>query len=91
MAVGCATVLSRGSAVEEYAVDQQNCLLVDPANGAEALAALESLIVDKNLAGRLQSEALRTGLRYSIRSAVWSLLVLFRNAERETGIAVGQG
>jgi glycosyltransferase involved in cell wall biosynthesis len=91
MAMGCATVLSRGSAVEEYAIDQQNCLLVDPANGAEALAALESLIADKNLAGRLRSEALRTGLRYSIRSAVWSLLVLFRNSERETGIAVGQG
>jgi glycosyltransferase involved in cell wall biosynthesis len=90
MAVGCATVLPRGSGVEEYAVDQQNCLLVDPVNGAEALAALEKLIADRNLEARFRSEALRTGLRYSIRSAVWSLLVLFRNSERETGIAMGQ-
>jgi len=72
-------------------LSEEDYLVLAAANGAEALAALESLIADKNLAGRLRSEALRTGLRYSIRSAVWSLLVLFRNSERETGIAVGQG
>ena len=77
MAIGCATVLPRGSGVEEYAVNDQNCLLVDPADDREAVAAIERLITDGELMQRIRREAIRTGRRYSIRKAVWSQLQLF--------------
>jgi glycosyltransferase involved in cell wall biosynthesis len=77
MAVGCATVLPRGSGAEEYAIDDQDCLLVDPADDREAVAAVERLITDGELMQRIRREALRTGRQYSVEKAVWSLLRLF--------------
>ena len=91
MAVGCASVLPRGSGVEEYATDEQNCLLIDTANGAEAATAVERLIGDNRPEGRFRHEALRTGLRHSIRTAVWSLLHLFGDACDESNVIVNKG
>jgi glycosyltransferase involved in cell wall biosynthesis len=80
MALGCMAVLPRDTGVEEYAVDGQNCLLVDSSNETEAVAAVERLMDDRSLQGRFKTETIRTSLRYSIRTAVWSLLLLFQTA-----------
>jgi hypothetical protein len=91
IAVGCATVLPRGSGVEEYAKDGQNCLLVDTTNDAEAAAAVERLIADNRAGGRFRSDNLGTSLRYSVRTAVWSLLLLFGSALDECDMVVDKG
>jgi glycosyltransferase involved in cell wall biosynthesis len=80
MAVGCPTVLPRDSGVEEYAIDGQNSLLVDTSNEAEAISAVERLISDTRAEARFKTEAANTSLRYSVRTAVWSLLRLFADA-----------
>jgi glycosyltransferase involved in cell wall biosynthesis len=80
MATGCATVLPRGSGVEEYAVHGENCLLVDPADEKAVVAAVEQLITDGALAQHIRSEASRTGRRYSVGRAVWSQLCLFEDS-----------
>jgi len=91
IAVGCATVLPRGSGVEEYARDAQNCLLVDTTNDVEAAAAVERLIADNRAGGRFRTNNLRTSLRYSVRTAVWSLLLLFGRAWDECDMVVDRG
>jgi glycosyltransferase involved in cell wall biosynthesis len=77
MAAGCATVLPRGSGAEEYARDAENCLLVDTASEADAVAAIGRLITDTDLMARIRAEALRTARQYSVGRCVWSLLCLF--------------
>jgi glycosyltransferase involved in cell wall biosynthesis len=91
MAVGCATVLPRDSGVEEYATNGHNCLLVNTTNIAEAVAAVERIMADNRREGRIKREALQTGLRYSVRAAVWSLLVLFARACETAEAIVGEG
>lgn len=77
MAVGCATVLPRGSGPEEYAVHGENSLLVDTADPDEALEAIIRLVDDRDLMRQIQQNARETGRRYSVRTAAWSQLKLF--------------
>jgi glycosyltransferase involved in cell wall biosynthesis len=77
MAVGCATVLPSGSGVEEYASNNENCLLVDTADPLAGVTAIDRLIRDLPLRRRIREAALATGRRYSVRRAAWSQLRLF--------------
>lgn len=91
MACGCSVVLTRHGGIGEYAVDGDNCLLVDPADEPECVATIERLLSDDDLRARLRRVGLETARRYSVEAAAASELALLRpfasplsDAARET-------
>ena len=78
MACGCATVLTAHGGSYEYALDGENCLLVDVTSSAEIAAAVNRLVDDRDLRQRIQSNAVATAARYSVLRASLSELSVFR-------------
>ena len=84
MACGCAVILPAEGGVHEYAVHEDNALIVDTRQETALTAALERLIEDPALRQRLRAQGLQTAARYSIRRAALSELSLLRAAWVET-------
>ena len=78
MACGCATVLTAHGGGYEYALEGENCLLVDVTSSDDIVAAIERLIGNSDLRQRIQSNAMETAARYSILRASLSELSVFR-------------
>jgi GT2 family glycosyltransferase/glycosyltransferase involved in cell wall biosynthesis len=91
MAVGCATVLPARGGVYEYAENRKNALIVDTANMAECVAALEELVNNGELRRLLKKNGLETASRFSVRSAVVSELKVFQAALAERRKRRAQG
>lgn len=64
MACGCATVLTNRGGINEYLRDGENALGVDPFDEEAALAAIERLLDDPSLRGRLVEAGLATARRF---------------------------
>jgi len=56
-AVGAAVVVSRGSGFDDFCVDQQDCLMVSPSDGADLGRAVGRLLDDQALRARLGRRA----------------------------------
>ncbi len=80
MACGAAVLLPSEGGVREYAVPEENALIVDTRDESACLAAVERLVRDCDLRAKLSAAGLSTARNYSIASAAGSELALF---ERE--------
>jgi glycosyltransferase involved in cell wall biosynthesis len=80
MACGAAVVLPSEGGVREYAVPEENALIVDARDESACLAAVERLVRDESFRGKLSAAGVDTAKKYSIEAAARSELALF---ERE--------
>ncbi|MGJ3242024.1 MAG: glycosyltransferase [Opitutales bacterium] len=78
MACGCAVIVPKAGGASEYAVDEENCLMIDTALVDSLQAGLERLVEDSALRGSLQQAGIRTAAQYSIHKASLSELMLFQ-------------
>ncbi len=83
MALGCATILPKEGGVHEYAVHEENALIIDTHNMDEAVAALDRLIRDEALRTRLANNGILTASHYAASTAALSEVLLFREALKE--------
>ncbi|MDZ4779406.1 MAG: glycosyltransferase [Planctomycetia bacterium] len=77
MACGAAVVLPSEGGVREYAVPEENALIVDTRDESACLAVVERLLEDHELRAKLSAAGVRTARNYSIESAARSELTLF--------------
>lgn len=80
MACGCAVILPMEGGVQEYAIHEENALLVDTNDETALVATLERLITDPVLRQKLRQQGLHTAAGYSIQRAALSELSLLRAA-----------
>jgi glycosyltransferase involved in cell wall biosynthesis len=66
--------------VHEFAVNEENCLLVDTLDDEAIHAALARLAGDPEFAAKLQRNGLETSERYSVAGAAISEYVTFAHA-----------
>ncbi len=88
MACGCAVILPAIGGVYEYAIHNDNALIVDTSNEGEMLNNLLCLIEDDILRERFQRRGMETAETFSIGSAALSELSLFRMALAEKAMGV---
>ncbi len=74
MACGCASIVPRAGGTDEYAQHGVNALVVDTANEAACLLALNDLVGDDAARTRLAAGGLATAAAYSVERAVVSEL-----------------
>jgi glycosyltransferase involved in cell wall biosynthesis len=79
MACGGVSVIRRVSGIEEYAVDEENCLIVESIGEAEA--AVKRLIADEDLWRRLATAGLATATRWTWDRSVVALEEALREKE----------
>ncbi|ARS88939.1 glycosyltransferase family 4 protein [Natrarchaeobaculum aegyptiacum] len=79
MACGTPVVSTRGSGVEEYAVDGENCLLVDPGDAEGLQRALDRVLSSSDLRDRLSDAGRSTAEEYSWDRQAASLLEYCRD------------
>ncbi len=84
MASGCTVVLTKEGGVDEFAVHQRNCLLVDPDDEDDMFGAVARLVESKELREAFRAEGLDTAARYSIEGAARSELEVFERALEAT-------
>lgn len=65
MACGCATVLTRFGGVTEYASHEENCLMIDPSDRDETVAAVLRVLDDAELRGRIVDGGYDVAARFS--------------------------
>jgi O-antigen biosynthesis protein len=82
MACGATAVVPSVGGIWEFVRNGENALAVDTLDGEDALAALSSLVSDRDLVGRLQANAVTTAARYSATRAALSEYLLFERAHR---------
>ena len=80
MACGCAVVLPAVGGIYEYAVDGDNCLVVDTASVDDMASALTRILQDSKLRTRLKERGLATAARFDVARASLSELSVFRVA-----------
>lgn len=80
MACGCAVVLPAVGGIYEYAVDGDNCLVVDTASFEDMSEAVTRLVEDSRLRRRLNQRGLATAARFDVVRASLSELSVFRLA-----------
>ena len=81
MACGCAVVLPAVGGVYEYAVDGDNCLVVDTTSVDDMVSAVQRVVQDSELRERVAKRALATAVGFDITRASLSELSVFRLAE----------
>jgi len=72
MCCGCAPIVPRIGGAHEYAVDDENAVLVDSSDLRSCYAALRDLVRDRDRIARLQEAGVRAGQRRSVLAAVLS-------------------
>lgn len=80
MACGCAVVLPGNCGTSEYARHRDNALLVDTGDFEEMVGAVRELIEDEDLRRGISRRGVLTASEYSVRRAVASELIMFREA-----------
>ena len=80
MACGCAVVLPAVGGIYEYAVDEDNCLVVDTESVDDMAQAVTRLVKDSVLRRRLKERGLATAARFDVVRASLSELSVFRLA-----------
>ncbi len=79
MACGCAPLVPTIGGTHEFAVDDENAVLVDPADPLATYAALRALVLDRERLARLQDAGARAAGQRSVLAAVLSEYVLFEH------------
>lgn len=74
MACGCAVITSKSGGVNEYAKDNENCLMFEPKNEAELAEKLIRLINEKNLRNRLSQEGVKTAQNFDWNKSALQLI-----------------
>ena len=74
MSCGCAVITSKSGGVNEYAKDNENCLMFEPKNELELTDKLIKLINDKNLRNRLSQEGIKTAERFDWDKSAMQLI-----------------
>jgi glycosyltransferase involved in cell wall biosynthesis len=74
MSTGCAVVVTRNGGPGIFARHEENCLLVDPHNGADCLAAVDRLVTDDTLRRRLGEQGIRDICRFYPERAAFNML-----------------
>jgi glycosyltransferase involved in cell wall biosynthesis len=82
MACGATAVVPEVGGAWEFVEHARNALAVDTFTGAGALAALRTLVSDRELLSRLKHGARETSQRYSIERAALSEYLAFERAHR---------
>jgi glycosyltransferase involved in cell wall biosynthesis len=77
MACGCAVLLPREGGASEYAINDENAMLVDTRNDAAVDQALNRLVDDHELLAHLRKSGLETAERFSVELAALSEIDLF--------------
>jgi GT2 family glycosyltransferase len=85
MACGCAVAVPSAGGADEYAVDGENALVIDTADGAAMVDGVLRLVGDGALRARLASAGLATAARFTVGAAVESEIALFRSALERRG------
>lgn len=80
MACGCAAVVPAKGGTYEYAIDQENALVLDTLNEADCFAAVSSLLEKPDRLKRMCQNGLITSSRYSLHTAAISEVVPLENA-----------
>ena len=78
MACGCAVILPSVGGVYEYAVHEENSLIVDTSSIDAMTIALQRLVEDVALRERFQERGVKTAEKFNVERAVLSELSLFR-------------
>lgn len=74
MACGCAVITSKSGGVNEYAVDNSNCLMFEPKNEVELTDKLIMLINDECLRNKLSLEGVRTAQKFDWNKSALQLI-----------------
>ena len=72
MCCGCVPVLPRIGGAHEFAIDDDNAVLVDTSDLASCYRELRALVLDRPRIARLQESGVRAGQRRSVLAAVLS-------------------
>jgi glycosyltransferase involved in cell wall biosynthesis len=78
MACGCAVITSRSGGVDEYAIDNNNCLMYAPKNEKELTEQIIKLIFDKNLRHKLSSNGIITAKTFSWEKSAKQLMKIIK-------------
>lgn len=81
MACGCAVVLPAVGGVYEYAVDGDNCLIVDTTSVDDMVSAVQRIVQDSGLREGMVKRGLATAIGFDITRASLSELSVFRLAK----------
>lgn len=74
MLCGCAVAVTRHGGPGVYGRDGENCVMVDPHDKAGCVAAVDRLVRDADLRGRLSLAALRDVCLFYPERAAWNML-----------------
>ena len=85
MACGCAVILPSKGGVYEYAVHNENALIVDVTNDEHIYSTLKTLILDDTLRERLIFNGIVSVSKYSIHRASISKLSILTKKYKEKG------
>jgi glycosyltransferase involved in cell wall biosynthesis len=83
MACGTALVTTAVEGVEEYAVDEQNCLLAEPGNVERMLRQVLRLVEDGELRRRLQANGPKVAAGFSVEESAKQLLEFLQEVYEE--------
>jgi glycosyltransferase involved in cell wall biosynthesis len=72
MACGCATAVPNAGGAHEYAINQENALVLDTLDEAACFAAISDLLDKPDILQRLRRNGLMTAARYSVHAAAVS-------------------
>jgi len=90
MACGCVPVLPQIGGPVEYAVDDENALLVDTLDHEATFAAVAALAQDPERIARLRAQGVQTAGRYSLIASALSEYALFDAWCRRRGITAAR-
>lgn len=74
MACGCAVITSKSGGVNEFAKDNDNCLMFEPKNEHELFEKIKMLILDQTLRKRLAIAGIKTSLSFDWEKSSKQLL-----------------
>lgn len=74
MACGCAVITSKSGGVNEYAKDNENCLMFEPKNEVELTEKLIRLINEDNLRNKLSQEGVKTAQNFDWNKSALQLI-----------------
>ncbi len=74
MACGCAVITSKSGGVNEYAKDNDNCLMFEPKNEVELTEKLIRLINEDNLRNKLSQEGVKTAQNFDWNKSALQLI-----------------
>lgn len=82
MGCGVPTVLTTKGGINEYARDGVNCLQIDPGDVASFASAIEGLLEQTPLRGRLVAEGLKTASQYDVEKEARTTIALVERLAR---------